>query len=587
MPRTAASNSGSIRPSPSTIGKSCAWPPWNSTPSIVPVKSTCTRSPACAARSTGAYVVRCLRRTSSVRSTSCGVTSARGRVIAIVADVAELDLGIDLEHRRELERLGRRLLAALRLDARRAGDAQVLLVDRLVERRLHALGDHVGAHLRAVLLGDHSHRHLAGPEPGDLDGAREPRQPLLHFAFDVGDRHGDVQAPLERAERFEWVCMRDGILAIKIVRARSMSALLVRKGGLEPPRAAPPAPKAGASTNSATFAMRRGALAGDPAAGSAASRDAARARGIAPGAMPPGPRAESASISDRGSRSPDCDVARAAVRRESAAAHCSPRERESLVGRSLREFSGRLALAAARAIGARSSRSTGSRAPPTTSPTKATRRPPSGTPRSRVTASALDAIERGRNRRPSPVSRAGDGDARARGCRSQPFRDLLSAFAQDVDVTRYATFADARSTIAAARPIRSAACCSRCTAPTMREAVREERRDLHGAAAREFLAGRRDRLAQGPRLHAARGSRAVRRRTDRISPTASCDARWARLMAFETARTRALFDAGRALPRAPALARRPRASRGRSRAGCASSSESSAWAATSSRSGRC
>src|SRR5258708_24900837 len=29
---------------------------------------------------------------------------------------------------------------------------------------------------------------------------------------------------------------------------------LVRKGGLEPPRAAPPAPKAGASTNSATFA---------------------------------------------------------------------------------------------------------------------------------------------------------------------------------------------------------------------------------------------------------------------------------------------------------------------------------------------
>src|SRR5437762_13709978 len=29
---------------------------------------------------------------------------------------------------------------------------------------------------------------------------------------------------------------------------------MVRKGGLEPPRAAPPAPKAGASTNSATFA---------------------------------------------------------------------------------------------------------------------------------------------------------------------------------------------------------------------------------------------------------------------------------------------------------------------------------------------
>src|SRR5262245_37541085 len=33
--------------------------------------------------------------------------------------------------------------------------------------------------------------------------------------------------------------------------------MLVRKGGLEPPRAAPPAPKAGASTDSATFASRR------------------------------------------------------------------------------------------------------------------------------------------------------------------------------------------------------------------------------------------------------------------------------------------------------------------------------------------
>ena len=40
-------------------------------------------------------------------------------------------------------------------------------------------------------------------------------------------------------------------------RSFERSPWVVRKGGLEPPRAAPPAPKAGASTNSATFARSR------------------------------------------------------------------------------------------------------------------------------------------------------------------------------------------------------------------------------------------------------------------------------------------------------------------------------------------
>src|SRR6185295_15437471 len=88
-------------------------------------------------------------------------------------------------------------------------------------------------------------------------------------------------------------------------RADPAGARMVRKGGLEPPRAAPPAPKAGASTNSATFAYaaRRVGERSGVQFGIAVRRPRAmlrRVRGIAPKGCRPGPRAESASISDRG-----------------------------------------------------------------------------------------------------------------------------------------------------------------------------------------------------------------------------------------------------------------------------------------------
>jgi hypothetical protein len=113
-------------------------------------------------------------------------------------EVAERDLGIDLEHGRELERLARLGRRRVRLDARHAGDAQVLRLHRVLEARLHGLRDHVGAHLRPVLLRDHLDRHVAGPEARDLHGLREVGEAAVHFAVDVGDRNGDVEAALER-----------------------------------------------------------------------------------------------------------------------------------------------------------------------------------------------------------------------------------------------------------------------------------------------------------------------------------------------------------------------------------------------------
>ncbi len=138
------------------------------------------------------------------------------------AHVAELDLGVDLENRGELQRVGRGPFRAL-LDARRAGDAQILRAHRVVEARPDALGNHVRAHLRAILLVEHAQRRLAGPEAGDLDGAREARQPLPDLALDLGDRHRDVQPAFERAERFNCVLHATGTLAVLKCASRALA----------------------------------------------------------------------------------------------------------------------------------------------------------------------------------------------------------------------------------------------------------------------------------------------------------------------------------------------------------------------------
>ena len=88
-----------------------------------------------------------------------------------------------------------------------------------------------------------------------------------------------------------------------------------------------------------------------------------------------------------------------------------------------------------------------------------------------------------------------------RACRLPPqlFRDLLSAFRQDVTTARYATWDDVLDY------------CRRSANPVGRLVLRvagyddpaldaRVRRRVHGAAARELLAGLRDRLAQRPPL---------------------------------------------------------------------------------------
>jgi squalene synthase HpnC len=159
---------------------------------------------------------------------------------------------------------------------------------------------------------------------------------------------------------------------------------------------------------------------------------------------------------------------------------------------------------------------------------------------------ALDAIERG-ELPADPLFAALREAIRAHALPLQPFRDLLSAFAQDVDVTRYETFAALSDY------------CRRSANPVGRLLLA-----LYESADYESLRAS-DAICTALQLANFWQDVALDWRKGRVylpledlqrfgvDPAAIeagvADRKWSRLMAFETARTRVLFDAGRALPR--------------------------------------
>jgi squalene synthase HpnC len=160
-------------------------------------------------------------------------------------------------------------------------------------------------------------------------------------------------------------------------------------------------------------------------------------------------------------------------------------------------------------------------------------------------SAALDGIERGEApcEAPFPALYCAIRDHRLP---LAPFRDLLSAFAQDVDVTRYPTFAAVIDY------------CRRSANPVGRLLLALYRTDDAESRAES------DAICTALQLANFWQDVAVDWRKGRVyipledlatfdvhlSQLAggACDARWTRLMAFQTARTRTLFDAGRRLP---------------------------------------
>src|SRR6266704_2392862 len=168
------SNSGSIRPSPSTTATPAPLPPGNSFPARALL----------AQDREGALDVRIVHRVGRP-------LDRRGR------EIAELDLRVDLESRAEAQLF---LVAAfLAFDARITGDLQFLLLDDFRKRFLHGVSDHFRAHLRPVVLRDDLERNLARPKTVHANGARELAQPLLDFAVDLLGRNRHVEPPLQPA----------------------------------------------------------------------------------------------------------------------------------------------------------------------------------------------------------------------------------------------------------------------------------------------------------------------------------------------------------------------------------------------------
>ena len=300
---------------------------------------------------------------------------------------------------------------------------------------------------------------------------------------------------------------------------------MVRKGGLEPPRAAPLEPKSSASTNSATFAAafaERASIA-DPMAFPASADASAGGVGVCRKRITFG-----AFVAAVACPSPITKIFR------------SPR---SL--RAQRAASGRgrdLPLRPQR----RRPRRRGRRCPPR-----------SGWRRCDRYERALDAIGERARRRRSRRSRTSPRPSRATRCRSAPFRDLLSAFRQDVTTTRYADYADAARLLpplgqsgrpAAAAPLRRA---------TRRRTARAATRSARALQLVNFWQD----VAVGLAARAAstcRGEDLARFGVDRgrRSRDATLRRRLARADGLrDRARARALLESGRPLTRALPLAR--------------------------------
>ena len=135
-----------------------------------------------------------------VLSTSASLGTTVGRSIVTFSERTELDLGIDLEGRAELEVFAR--LGGLGLEARVAGYAQVLLPDCLAESLLQSIAEHLLAHLAAVLLLHQTKRHFAGPEAVHAHVARDALEAILDLAVDFLRRERNVEPPLQRADFF-------------------------------------------------------------------------------------------------------------------------------------------------------------------------------------------------------------------------------------------------------------------------------------------------------------------------------------------------------------------------------------------------
>ncbi len=167
--------------------------------------------------------------------------------------IGERDLRIHLEGRRE-----RQIGAAIggtRFDLRRTRNTQLAGTDCRTEGLADLVVQHFRLHLRAVGGSNHLHRHLARPEAGHLDVARELREPRLHFLLDRSGGNREIDTTLEGARGLQRLLHGLAFLDCRVHAAGQIRC--GAKGGTRTPTPVKASgPKPGASTNFATFAPR-------------------------------------------------------------------------------------------------------------------------------------------------------------------------------------------------------------------------------------------------------------------------------------------------------------------------------------------
>jgi len=101
----------------------------------------------------------------------------------------------------------RRAFGRFRFDARVTGDAQLARRHGFAESAVERFVQRFVACLIAVLLLDDTGRHLARTEARHLDVLAHALQALVDVLVEIGNRHGEIQATLERVDGlFVGVC---------------------------------------------------------------------------------------------------------------------------------------------------------------------------------------------------------------------------------------------------------------------------------------------------------------------------------------------------------------------------------------------
>ena len=212
---------------PSTVSPSC----WAT-------RSMTTKSPSAATRSTSTRVPKRSRSAATCSSTSSSVTATSSTCAREVVVRRQVDLGLDVHLGGELQ--GLVVLELGDLDLGLGQRLEVVVLERLdVELRQRVVDRLVEDRPAADLAVDHHRRHLAAPEPRDVDLLGDGLVRLVEARLELLEGHLDGQLGPGRAQGLDGALHRVSPQGVGVAVGGAQS-------GRQDSNLRSPAPKAGA-----------------------------------------------------------------------------------------------------------------------------------------------------------------------------------------------------------------------------------------------------------------------------------------------------------------------------------------------------